>query len=263
MDAETRLLSEYRNFLVHSDSELWLGISNQKISGEKAFLNQEYTVEADVTILLKFDQLFSLEVDEEQAKLPAYTTDFDYHAFEPGYIKNIVVCDGGPRNSKFSKTLIRVNHFCAGALSAGANVEHIKLKDKNIHPCTGCYTCWTQTPGKCIFDDDMEDLRYKFRMADLLVFASTLYVFSVTGIMKNILDGIVPNIMPYMQLNDGITRHPHRFEDQKQQGFVVFSAAGFPEVAGNFDGLKAMFRCFHNHSEKSFLMGEFSCPGRN
>ena len=41
----------------------------------------------------------------------------------------------------------------------------------------------------------------------------------------------------------------------------MFSAAGFPEVNHNFDGLKGMFRCFHSHSEKSFLMGEFYMPG--
>ena len=58
---------------IHVDSELWLGISNQEVSGEKAFINQQYTAEGDMSILLIFDKLFSLEEDEEQIKLPAYT----------------------------------------------------------------------------------------------------------------------------------------------------------------------------------------------
>ena len=246
---------------INADSNLWLSISNRETSGEKAFINKQYTAEGDMTILLKFDQLFSLPGDEEQVKIPAYKTDFDYHVFAPGTINNIVVFDGGPRNSKFSKTLLMVNHFCAGAQSVGAHVEHVKLIKQNIHPCTGCYTCWTKTPGQCIFEDDMAELRLKFRMADLILFASPLYVFSVTGIMKSFLDRIIPNIQPYMQKCNGGTRHPHRFADDKKQGFIVFSAAGFPEVAGNFDGLKSMFRCFHSHSEKTFLMGEFFLPG--
>jgi len=246
---------------IHSDSELWLAISNQEVAGEKAFINQQYTAEGDMGILLKFDQLFSLATGEEQTKLPAYKTDFDYHAFGPGYIKKIVVFDGGPRNSKFSKTQFMVNHFCAGALSAGAKVAHIKLAKKNIHPCTGCYSCWTKTPGQCIHKDDMDALRSKHRNADLIIFASPLYVYSITGIMKNFLDRMTPNLKPYMQLENGITRHPHRFSDDKQQGFVVFSAAGFPEVTGNFDGLKALFRCLHTHNEKANLMGEFFMPG--
>jgi putative NADPH-quinone reductase len=154
-----------------------------------------------------------------------------------------------------------VNHFCRGAKSAGAEVEYVKLKDMKINSCTGCYTCWTKTPGECIFQDDMSDLRLKFREADLIIFASPLYIFNVTGIMKNFLDRTLPNLKPYMLIENGETRHPHRYPQDKQQGFVVFSAAGFPEVENNFDGLKAMFRCLHSHSEKSFLMGEFFMPG--
>ena len=66
---------------------------------------------------------------------------------------------------------------------------------------------------------------------------------------------------PYMLIEDGETKHPHRYTEDKQLGFVVFSAAGFPEVDHNFDGLKGMFRCLHSHFEKSFLMGEFYMPG--
>ncbi|MCP4157528.1 MAG: hypothetical protein GY757_57995 [bacterium] len=64
-----------------------------------------------------------------------------------------------------------------------------------------------------------------------------------------------------MLIEEGETRHPHRYKEDKQQGFVVFSAAGFPEVDHNFDGLKGMFRCLHSHLERTFLMGEFHMPG--
>ena len=131
----------------------------------------------------------------------------------------------------------------------------------NIKPCTGCYTCWTKTPGECIHQDDMTDLRLKFRKADLVVLASPLYIFNVTGIMKTFLDRLLPIVKPYMLIDSGETKHPHRYPEDKQQGFVVFSAAGFPEVEHNLDGLIAMCRCFHSHFEKSFLMGEFYMPG--
>jgi putative NADPH-quinone reductase len=107
----------------------------------------------------------------------------------------------------------------------------------------------------------MTDLRLKFRKADLVVFASPLYVFNVTGIMKTFLDRLIPILKPYMLIEDGETRHPHRYPEDKEQGFVVFSAAGFPEVEHNFDGLKGMFRCLHSHYEKTSLMGEFYMPG--
>ena len=62
-------------------------------------------------------------------------------------------------------------------------------------------------------------------------------------------------------MRTGETKHPHRYPEDRQQGFVVFSAAGFPEVDHNFDGLKSMFRCLNSHYERSFLMGEFFMPG--
>jgi putative NADPH-quinone reductase/putative sterol carrier protein len=247
---------------IKSDSKLWLAISNNEVSGDRAYLNKEYTADGDMTLLLKLSEMFaSPSEDEEEAKAEPRKIKFAYKTFEPGRIKKIVVFDGGPRSTKFSKTTFMVNHFCRGAKSAGAEIKYVKLKDMKVNSCTGCYTCWTKTPGECIFQDDMSDLRLKFREADLIIFASPLYIFNVTGIMKNFLDRTLPNLKPYMLIENGETRHPHRYPQDKQQGFVVFSAAGFPEVENNFDGLKAMFRCLHSHSEKSFLMGEFFMPG--
>lgn len=247
---------------IRADSKLWLAISNNEVSGDQAFINKEYTADGDMTILLKLSELFSPSTEaEKEAKEGPREIKFAYKTFEPGRINKIVVFDGGPRNTKFSKTTFLVNHFCRGAKSAGAEIEYIKLKDMKINPCTGCYTCWTKTPGECIFQDDMTDLRLKFRKADLIIFASPLYIFNVTGIMKNFLDRILPNMKPYMLIENGETRHPHRYPEDRQQGFVVFSAAGFPEVEHNFDGLKGMFRCLHSHYEKTSLMGEFYMPG--
>ena len=247
---------------IRADSKLWLAISNNEISGDQAYMNKKYTVDGDMTILLKLGELFGpSSKPEEDVKQKPREIDFEYKTFEPERIKQIVVFDGGPRNTKFSKTTFMVKHFCRDAESAGADIEYIKLKDMKINPCTGCFTCWTKTPGECIFKDDTADLRLKSRKADLVVFASPLYIFSVTGIMKNFLDRNLPNMKPYMLLENGETKHPHRYPKDRQQGFIVFSAAGFPKVDHNFDGLKGMFRCLHSHHEKSFLMGEFYMPG--
>jgi multimeric flavodoxin WrbA/putative sterol carrier protein len=247
---------------IKSDSGLWLEISNNEVSGDWAYINKKYSAEGDMTILLKLNELFSPpRKAEEEPKAEPREIKFAYKTFEPGRIKKIAVFDGGPRSTKYSKTTFMVKHFCRGAKSAGAEIEYVKLKDMEINSCTGCYTCWTKTPGECIFQDDMTALRLKYRKADLIIFASPLYIFNVTGIMKNFLDRIIPNMKPYMLIENGETKHPHRYPEDRQQGFAVFSAAGFPEVDHNFDGLKAMFRCLHSHSEKASLMGEFYMPG--
>ncbi len=244
--------------IIHCDSELWLKISNNEVSGDKALINNEYTVEGDASIMLKFASFFAPpQVKKKQVAKPKEIK-FEYKTFPPKKIKTIAVFDGGYRSNKHSKTTFMVNNFLDGAKDAGAEVEYFKLKDYNIKDCAGCYSCWTKTPGECIFKDDMTMLRKKYREADLVVFASPLYIFNVTGIMKTFMDRLLPIMKPYMLTNDnGDTVHPDRFPEAGEQGFVVFSAAGFPDVEHNFDGLTGMYRCWNSHSENIHLMGEF------
>ena len=246
--------------IIRSDSQLWLDISNNEVSGDKAFINNEYEIEGDATIMLKFVDMFAPPTKSGKKEKTKPVT-YNYKHFEPNKIKNIVVFDGGFRSNKNSKTTFMVNHFIDGAKEAGANVGYFKLKNYNIKNCTGCYTCWTKTPGECIFKDDMTMLRKKYREADLVVFASPLYIFNVSGILKTFMDRLLPVFKPYMLINEkGNTMHPDRFPEKGEQGFVVFSAAGFPDVAHNFDGLIGMFRAWDSHNENSHLMGEFFMP---
>jgi len=246
--------------IIRSDSQLWLKISNSEVSGDKAFIYKEYEIEGDATIMLKFADMFAPPT-KNKAKDKIKPVTYNYKHFEPNKIKNIVVFDGGYRSNKNSKTTFMVNHFIDGAKQAGANVEYFKLKDYNINQCTGCYTCWTKKPGKCIFKDDMTVFRKKYREADLVVFASPLYIFNVSGILKTFMDRLLPIMKPYMLTNEnGDTLHPDRFPEKGEQGFIVFSAAGFPDVAHNFDGLLGMFRAWDSHNENSHLMGEFYMP---
>jgi len=59
---------------------------------------------------------------------------------------------------------------------------------------------------------------------------------------------------------DGLTLHPNRFPEDGEKAFVIFSAGGFPEVKGNFDGISTIFQNLSRHSENSSLAGEFFLP---
>ncbi len=224
-------------------------------------MNGMYEVEGDATIFLIFADLFKPKSMQDVAKYVPRNITYPYRSFPPGKIKNIVVFDGGPRSRKFSKTTFMVDNFIAGARSSGATIDYCSLSNKKIHHCIGCYTCWTKTPGECIYDDDMTELRKKYREADLILFASPLYIFNVTGIFKDFMDRLLPVLKPYMLLDKkGYVKHPDRFPEKGEQGFIVFSACGFPDVEHNFDALQAMFRLWDSHSEHTHLMGEFFMP---
>ncbi len=252
---------------IKADSNLWLGISNNEISGTKSYINNEYKVEGNMSILMELGSLFSpssnpSEIIQKKEKNPTSERDeTSYTSFAPGKIKNVIVFDSGPRNRTLSKTTFMVDKFIEGIEAMGAKVEYIQLKNAEIKDCKGCYNCWTITPGKCVYKDDMPELLIKYRKADLIVFASPLYIYNVNGIMKRFLDRLIPIVLPYMDIHvDGFIQHPDRFPEMGKQGFVVFSAAGFPDVKNNFDGLVSMFKMFDMHNENLHMMGEFYLP---
>ena len=66
----------------------------------------------------------------------------------------------------------------------------IFLSNYNINICRGCNNCFFQ--GKCPLDsqDDMPIIKQKLQKADILIFASPVYIKSISSIMKVFLDRI-------------------------------------------------------------------------
>jgi len=94
----------------------------------------------------------------------------------------VLAINGSPRGPRGNTDRI-LQPFLEGAREAGAETETIYLKDKKINYCLGCFTCWTKTPGVCVHQDDMPKLLEKMRQAHVLVYASPLYIFTVTAQM--------------------------------------------------------------------------------
>jgi putative NADPH-quinone reductase len=160
----------------------------------------------------------------------------------------LTVFNGSPRG-KNGNTHFIVKEFSQGAKKAGSEVENVFLVEKEIRHCLGCFNCWIKTPGKCIQKDDMEDLLTKFISSDIVVFATPLYVFNVTGIMKNFMDRLLPLSDPHFEKDEtGECRHRRRFE--RHPKLVVISNCGFPEQS-HFHVLKLLFKTVarHMHSE--------------
>ncbi len=251
--------------IINSPGKVWLDISNGDVPGDEALLNGLFTVEGDAALLLRFEDLFPIseETIPKQAPKPVVckkTEEFNYGSFEPATLKKILVIDGGGRSEKYSKSTLMAKNFCEGIEAEGGAVEYINLKNMVIKNCCGCYTCWTKTPGICCYKDDMPDLLLKTRKADLIVYVSPLFIFSINSRLKTFLDRSIPNIKPYMIKKEGLTSHPFRYQEDSEKGFIIFSAGGFPEIEGNFDGVSAIFRNLSDHSANATLAGEFYLP---
>ena len=133
---------------------------------------------------------------------------------------------------------------------AGAEVELFYTRKLNINPCTGEFNCWLKTLGECYHNDDMKLILPKFIEADVVIIASPVYCFGLTGPMKNILDRIIPIAHPFLELRDGHTRHLPR-EKPKIRKYVLVSNCGLWEK-DNLDPLISYMETFCKNTGSEF-----------
>lgn len=151
----------------------------------------------------------------------------------------IVVFNGSPRTEN-GNTNIMVEELLKGAKEAGAEVENVFLFKKKIRYCLGCFDCWLKTPGKCIQKDDMDQLLDLFINADIVFFATPVYVDNVTGIMKTFMDRLIPLAEPYFE-KDQHGEYRHRKRHEKYPKMAVVSNCGFAEQS-HFQVLSLLFK---------------------
>ncbi len=141
----------------------------------------------------------------------------------------VIALNSSPRGEGISKTGVLLDALAAGMREAGAEVETIHLRQKKINNCMGCFTCWTKSPGVCIHKDDMtRELFPKWLEADIAVYATPLYHFTVNASMKAFIERTLPVLEPFLLRVDGKTFHPLR-QNLNPPRSVVLSVAGFPE----------------------------------
>lgn len=99
-------------------------------------------------------------------------------------MKNVLILSTSPRKNSNSEAL--ANAFAEGAAEHGNQVEIISLRGKDMRFCQGCFVC--QKTGKCVIRDDMPGIVDKMEQADVLVFATPIYYYEMSGQMKTLLD---------------------------------------------------------------------------
>jgi multimeric flavodoxin WrbA len=146
----------------------------------------------------------------------------------------VIAFNSSPKMDKGNTALI-LNPFLRGMEEAGAEVELFFTKKLKVKPCQGELNCWFKTPGKCFQKDDMLMINEKLAQADVIVYATPLYVDGFNGPMKNLIDRMVLRVEPTMELRNGKCRHPKR-PGAKISKVVLVSNCGFWEI-NNFDHL--------------------------
>jgi multimeric flavodoxin WrbA len=98
--------------------------------------------------------------------------------------KKVLVIGTSPRLHGNSNILAQA--FAEGAEASGNDVEFIPLAGKKIGFCVGCWACLKTQ--RCVFHDDADIVVQKMKNADVVVFATPIYYYEMSGQMKTLLD---------------------------------------------------------------------------
>ena len=104
-------------------------------------------------------------------------------------MKKILILNGAGR--KNGKTAAMIKSFSDAASANGNEIKEFHLQNMNIHGCLNCNGCqrkpeYSEEP--CVQKDDMNEIYPALREADMVVFASPVYFWDITGPLKTAID---------------------------------------------------------------------------
>ena len=127
--------------------------------------------------------------------------------------KNIVILNGSPRSR--GNTAMLCDAFTQGAQSAGHTVTRFDLQKMDIHGCLGCVKGGKDPASPCVQKDGMTAIYPAYKAADIVVLASPLYYWGVSGQLKTAFD----RLFAVAECNPG-------YENPKKDCALIMAAEG-------------------------------------
>ena len=102
--------------------------------------------------------------------------------------KKVLIISGSPK--KNGNTAKLVEWFSEGAAANGAATTVVRAADlaAKIAGCRSCRACQKQKAYGCVFKDDVAGVLLRMNESDVIVMATPLYFFGMSGQMKAIVD---------------------------------------------------------------------------
>lgn len=87
----------------------------------------------------------------------------------------------------------------------------LDLVETNVKNCTGCWSCWLKTPGRCMHKD-LDAFYKEYLDADKVIIFSKVSHGFVSGNLKTLFDRMIPLFLPYITYKTGESMHKPRYE---------------------------------------------------
>ena len=91
------------------------------------------------------------------------------------------------------------------------DMKAFPLAAMDIRPCRGCFSCWVKTPGRCIIQDDEEQILMATAASDRVIWLTPVTFGGYAPELKKALDRIIPILLPFFTRIKGETDHPQRY----------------------------------------------------
>lgn len=150
---------------------------------------------------------------------------------------NVLILNGSPKGEN-SNTMWLTNAFVSGFPDT-AEIHRITLRDMDIHPCLGCFSCWTKTPGRCAIPDDMQKIYEEILWADVIIESIPLYFAGMPSRMRMMTERCLLFTKRYEgspedTFHSILEMEEHSLKDKK---LVVISSCGYVSMDTMFEGL--------------------------
>jgi multimeric flavodoxin WrbA len=156
-------------------------------------------------------------------------------------MKKVLGVYGSPRRG--GNTDLLLDEALRGAAGEEAQVERIRLSEKKITPCTECLSCFKD--GLCIVPDDMQNLYPSLLEADIVIFASPVFFYGVTGWAKAMIDRCQALWARKYVLHD-----PALDKKRKRKGFFI--SVGGTKGQRMFEGAVLTVRYFFDAFDTAY-----------
>lgn len=144
-------------------------------------------------------------------------------------MKKIIVLNGSPRLKGNTSCLIE--ELKKGAMESGNEVTVFNLGQMNIHGCLGCFCGGKDHNSPCVQKDDMDKIYPVYKEADIVVLASPLYYWTISGQLKMTFDRLF-----------AVAECDENYRNPKKDAILLMAAEGY-----GFEESKYWYERLMNH----------------
>lgn len=127
--------------------------------------------------------------------------------------------------------LLMTDYPLEGLFSDTETQRCVDLSQLKIANCTGCFGCWTKTPGRCVLRDDAVRVYPLIARAQRVLYVTRVRYGSYDIPMKTMLERAIPMQKAFIRLHHGETHHEQRAVAEKDAVIIAYGARSAEERA--------------------------------